>query len=45
MTVQDTTNEDLLALDGQDVSLGVIAYDVAGNEAEGWVDVVIRVGQ
>lgn len=40
-----TTNEDLLELDGQEVSLGVTAYDVAGNEAEGWVDVVIRVGQ
>jgi hypothetical protein len=37
-----STNKDLMGLDGEEVDLGVTAYDVAGSEAEDWVSVVIR---
>jgi hypothetical protein len=38
------TNDDLIALDGQDVQLFVEATDGNGNSASGTVDVVIAVG-
>ena len=39
------TADDLLSLDGEEVTLVVVATDPEGREAEGSVDVVISVGR
>jgi len=43
--VEYSTTDDLFRLDGLTTSLQVVAYGQDGDEAEGWVDVVISVGR